>query len=270
VQYNSSSTLYEPWASRTTGTSITLTGSETATIDIDSQGRMWLATENGANLNVYYSDSPYTSFIGPVTLASNIDGDDIGVVKALPNNTVGVLWSNQTTKRFGFKVHIDGAAPGTWSADELPASQSADDSLGAAFGMADDHMNVKVGADGTLYAAVKTSYDQADHPKIALLIRRPNGVWDDLYEVDNAGTRAIVMINEASNLLRVVYTSAEGFNTIVYKDSPLNSISFGARQTMMSGAFNDVTSTKQNWATTFVAVASDSANSIDGVIFGSP
>ena len=27
------------------------------------------------------------------------------------------------------------------------------------------------------------------------------------------------MINEAANLLRIVYTSAEGFNTIVYKDS---------------------------------------------------
>ena len=269
VQYNTTSDTYEPWASRPTGTTITLTGSETATIDVDSTGRMWLATENGANLNVYYSDSPYTSFSGPVTLATNINGDDIGVVTALPNNTIGVLWSNQTTKRFGFKVHVDGAAPGTWSADELPASQSADDSLPAANGMADDHLNVKVGADGTLYAAVKTSYDTAGYPRIALLIRRPNGTWDDLYEVDQAGTRGLVVINEASNLLRIVYTSAEGFNSIVYKDSALSSISFGPRQTMMAAAFNDVTSTKQNWTDTMVVVASDSANNIDGVIFGS-
>ena len=175
VQYNTSADTYEPWASRTTGTSITLTGSETATIDVDSTGRMWLATENGANLNVFYSDSPYTSFSGPVTLANNINGDDIGVVTALPNNTIGVLWSNQTTKRFGFKVHVDGASPTAWSADELPASQSADDSLPAANGMADDHLNVKVAADGTLYAAVKTSYDTAGYTKIALIVRRPNG-----------------------------------------------------------------------------------------------
>ena len=267
VQYNASTTMYEPWASRTTGTSITLTGSETATIDIDSTGRMWLATENGANLNVYYSDSPYTSFSGPVTLATNINGDDIGVVTALPNNTIGVLWSNQTTKRFGFKVHVDGALPTAWSADELPASQSADDTLGAAFGMADDHLNVKVGADGTLYAAVKTSYDTAGYPRIALLIRRPNGTWDDLYEVDGTGTRALVLLNESANLLRIVYTSTEGFNTIVYKDSALSTINFGPRQTMMAGAFNDVTSTKQNWSTTVPVVASDSANSIDGVLF---
>ncbi len=180
------------------------------------------------------------------------------------------MWSNQTTKRFGFKIHVDGAAPGTWSADEVPASQSADDSLGAAFGMADDHMNVKVAADGTLYAAVKTSYDKAGYTRIALLVRRPNGIWDDLYEVDEAGTRGLVVINEASNLMRIVYTSTEGFAPIVYKQSTLSSISFGQRQTMMASAFNDVTSTKQNWTDSIVAVASNSTNSIDGVIFGSP
>ena len=34
-------------------------------------------------------------------------------------------------------------------------------------GMADDHMNVAVASDGTLYAAVKTSYDTAGYPKMA-------------------------------------------------------------------------------------------------------
>jgi hypothetical protein len=229
---------------------------------------MWLATESGTNLNVHYSDSPYTTFSGPVTLANNINGDDIGVVTALPNNTVGVLWSNQTTRRFGFKVHIDGGDPTVWSADELPASQSANDAVG--LGMADDHLNVKVAADGTLYAAVKTSYDTSGFPRIALLIRRPNGTWDDLYEVDGLGTRALVAINEGDDLLRIVYTASEGFNNIVYKDSALSSISFGPRQTMMAASFNDVTSTKQNWTDSLVVVASNSVNAIDGVIFPAP
>jgi VCBS repeat-containing protein len=268
VQYNTATDVYEPWASRPTPTSITLSGSETATIDVDSTGRLWLATESGTNLNVYHSVSPYTTFSGPVTLANNIGIDDIGVVKALPNNTIGVLWSNQTTRRFGFKTHVDGADPAVWSSDEVPASQSAIDSVGS--GMADDHLNVKVGADGTLYAAVKTSYDTPAYPRIALLIRRPNGMWDDLYEVDQAGTRGIVMINEGANLLRIVYTSAEGFNNIVYKDSALSSIAFTARQTMLAAPFNEVTSTKQNWTDTLVVVASNASNSIDGVIFGNP
>ena len=54
---------------------------------------------------------PIPLFTGPITFANNINDDDIGVVTALPNDTVGVLWSNQTTRRFGFKVHVDGQLP---------------------------------------------------------------------------------------------------------------------------------------------------------------
>ncbi|HEX5076793.1 MAG TPA: LamG-like jellyroll fold domain-containing protein, partial [Gemmatimonadaceae bacterium] len=248
--------------------------SETATIDVDSTGTMWLASESGTNIVVYHSPSPYTSFTGPVTLATNVNADDIGVVTALPNDTVGVLWSNQTTKRFGFKVHVDGAAPDAWSADEVPASQSADDTLGAAFGMADDHLNVAVASDGTLYAAVKTSYDQAGYTKIALLVRRPQvggpgGTWDDLYEVDGEGTRPIVLLNEATSSLKLVYTASESFNPIVYRDSALDPISFGPRQTLTSNALNDVTSTKQNWTDRVVVLASGSTNQIQAFQFDS-
>jgi VCBS repeat-containing protein len=79
-----------------------------------------------------------------------------------------------------------------------------------------------------------------------------------------------VVINEAANLLRIIYTSAEGFNPIVYKQTALSSINFGARQTLMTSSFNDVSSTKQNWTDSLVVVASNSSNSIGGVIFGSP
>ena len=214
VQYKSAGNTYEPWSSRPAATPISLPNSEIATIDLDSTGRMWLATENVANLNVYYSDSPYSSFTFATSLATNINDDDIGVVTALPNSTIGVLWSNQTTRRFGFKVHVDGQPAANWSADEVPAAASA---LNVGLGMADDHMNVKVASDGTLYAAVKTSYDTAGYPKIALLIRRPNGTWDPLYEVDQSGTRGIVLLNEQDHTVRIVYTSSEGYNDIVTK-----------------------------------------------------
>ena len=81
---------------------------------------MWLATETAADIVVYYSDAPYSSFTGPIALASNTSADDISAVTALPNGTVGVLWSNQTTQRFGFRVHVDGTDPNTWLADEVP------------------------------------------------------------------------------------------------------------------------------------------------------
>jgi hypothetical protein len=260
VEYVPAANTYALWATRPTATSIPLAGSETATIDIDSGGRMWLATEAGPQILVYYSDVPYAAFSGPVVLASNVTEDDISVVTALPDATIGVLWSNQNTQRFGFKRHQDGADPSVWSADEVPAGSSA---LNVGAGQADDHLHVAVATDGTLYAAVKTSYDTAGFPKIALLVRRPNVVlpgdpWDPLYEVDQAGTRGIVLLNEATARVRVVYTSSEGFNDLVFKETALSPISFGPRQTLITGGVNDATSTKQNWTDQVVVLASNS------------
>ncbi|MDI6858731.1 MAG: sialidase domain-containing protein, partial [Dehalococcoidia bacterium] len=254
VQHVPAANTYEAWSGRPTPTSLSLPGSETATIDIDSTGRMWLATESGSNINVYYSDSPYSSFNGPVTLANNVNDDDISAVIAMPGNKVGVFWSNQNTRRFGFRVHTDGTDPNTWSADEVPASQSA---VPVGSGMADDHMNLKVASDGTLYAAVKTSYDTGGYPKIALLVRRPDGTWDDLYEVDQSGTRGILLLNETAGTMRVVYTSSEAGGDIVYKDSSLSAISFGARQTLMSGSLNNPTSAKEVWSDDVVVLAAN-------------
>ncbi|MGA2286519.1 MAG: LamG domain-containing protein, partial [Dehalococcoidia bacterium] len=266
AQYVSAGNTYQLWPTRTTTTLISLPSySETSTIDIDTTGRMWLATDNGSNIIVYYSDSPYSSFSGPITLANNVNDDDISDVIAMPGNKVGVLWSNQQTQRFGFKTHTDGADPNTWSADELPASQSA---LNVGAGMADDHLNMKVAADGTLYAAVKTSYDTAGYPKIALLVRRPNGTWDNLYGLDEAGTRGIVVLNEAAGTVRVIYTTSEGSGDIVYKESSLSSISFGAKQTLMTGGLNNATSTKQNWSSSLVVLAGN-GSSANGVLITS-
>jgi large repetitive protein len=248
---------YQPWSSRPSASAISLPSSETATIDVDSTGRMWLSGRSGTNIVALYSDSPYSAWTGPVTIATGVNADDISVVTALPNNTIGILWSNQQTQRFGFKVHADGADPAVWSADEVPASQSA---LNVGAGMADDHLHVAVASDGTLYAAVKTSYDTGGYPKIALLVRRSAGTWDDLYAVDNAGTRAIVLLNEQDGVLTLVYTSSEGNNDIVYKQSPTSAIAFGSRTTLIAGANNNATSTKQNIAGDIVILAGDGSN----------
>ena len=63
---------------------------------------------------------------------------------------------------------------------------------------------------------------------MALLVRRPAGTWDPLYEVDESGTRGILLLNEPANELLFVYTSTEGTGDIVYRTSSTSSISFGA------------------------------------------
>jgi hypothetical protein len=54
-------------------------------------------------------------------LITGVNDDDIGVVVKLPGQ-IGVLWSNQNTQRFGFRLHNDADAAGVWGADEVPAS----------------------------------------------------------------------------------------------------------------------------------------------------
>ncbi|MHC4098080.1 MAG: hypothetical protein ACYSU3_18725 [Planctomycetota bacterium] len=261
VEYDAPSQSYQ----LSSTVDITLdSGVETATIDVDTTGRMWIASDASTAINVRYSDPPYNVWSSPITLASGISSDDISVVTTLANGSIGVLWSNQQTQRFGFRVHDDSAGPAVWSADEVPASQSA---LNVGLGMADDHLNVAVASDGTLYAAVKTSYDTAGYPKIAFLVRRPNGQWDDLYPVDTSGTRPITLLNEVDGAVTVFYTASEGSNNIVYKQSPISQISFdGAPLTLMSGSSNNVSSTKDNVTDEAVVISSGSNNAYGVII----
>ncbi|HRE52382.1 MAG TPA: T9SS type A sorting domain-containing protein [Flavitalea sp.] len=261
LEYVPATSTYQLWSIRPSATAITLDASvETATIDVDENGRMWLASDGSNTVNVRWSDAPYSSWSGPVVIANNINSDDISAIIALPGSPgkIGVLWSNQSSavKRFGFKtipVDADPSIPGNWSADEVPASQSAID---FGVGMADDHLNMKVASDGTLYCAVKTSYDNAAYPTIALLVRRPSGVWDDLYNVTTGGTRPIVILNETLGKLKVVYTSSESGGNIVYKESSASTISLGAQAVLITGSYNNATSAKQNYSEDIVILAS--------------
>ncbi len=123
--------------------------------------------------------------------------------------------------------------------------------------MADDHLNVALATDGTLYAAVKTGWDTLGVAKIALLIRRPVGGWDPLYSIDDTGTRPVVILDELDDTLRLVYTSAEGLNDIVMRTSSTARIAFGPRETLMTGGRNDATTAKQNTTGESVVLASN-------------
>lgn len=238
-------------------------GVETATIDVDSTGRLWVAYDRSSTIEVRYADGNYTTFSNPITVASGITSDDICSIIAMPGGTVGVFWSNQNAKRFGFRTHVDGTNPNTWTADEVPASQSAQ-STGKGF--ADDHMHLAVSANGTLYAAVKTSYDSGGYPSIALLVRRPNGVWDNVYTVDNSGTRPVVVISEAHNQFAVFYTENTGGGDIVMRASALDNIDLGPVQVALSGNFNDVTSSKANVGDEILVMAKKSGSAFATVI----
>jgi hypothetical protein len=256
VTYNQATSTYV----RSSSGQIPITldnGVETASIDVDGNGRMWLASAGTTTVNVRWSDAPYTIWSNPTTIATGINDDDICAIISLPGK-IGVLWSNQTTKAFGFRTHLNGTDPSVWTNDEVPASQSAE-AVGA--GMADDHINLKASSDGTLFAAVKTSYDATGYTRIALLVRRPNGTWDNMYPVTtgSVGTRPVVVLNEAKDKLKVFYTSVDGGGNILYKESPISSISFGPQQTLFTGNYNNLTTAKENYNSEIVLLASSSS-----------
>ena len=258
LEYVAASNTYQLWSERPTPTPAYV--GETGTIDVDSTGRMWLATESALNgVEVYYSDYPYGSFSGPIFLAPHIASDDITAVTALPNNTIGVFWTDRTTQGFGFRVHEDGTDPAVWLADEDPASQSKDPN---GTGMSDDHVHLAVAPDGTLFAAVKTGHTPSGpFPIMALLVRHPiaggsGGTWDDIHFVDNLGTRPIVVFNEDKSTIRVFYTRG---TEIVFRESPASPIAFGPIQTLLPAGFNNATSAKDRWSGRLLVLASDLA-----------
>ena len=262
LEYDQSHQVYDFWSKRTSTVGLNFKSStETATIDMDGDGRMWLAYDGSSEIYTVWSDPPYQKWSSPVTVTTGITTDDICAVISLPGK-IGILWSNQNSKRFGFKTHNDGASPGTWSGDEVPASQSA---VNTGHGMADDHMNMAVATDGTLYCAVKTSYDNSSYPEIALLVRHSSGSWDKLYEVSSRGTRPLVILNEALKKLRVVYTNQNGGGNIVYNESSADKISFGSQKRLISGTYDNSTSTKANFNSEIVILAS-SSNKAVGVL----
>lgn len=242
LQYDLADNRFEAWAARPQLVNLPLdSGVETATIEVDSTGRMWVASDVTSTVVVRYSDGLYTSWSAPITVASGIKSDDISTIIAMPNNQIGVFWSNQNTKLFGFRLHADGTNPTLWSADERPASQSA---LSVGAGMADDHMHLAVTSDGTLYAAVKTSYDKSPYPKMALLVRRPNGTWDNLYAVDTGGTRPTIIVSEAAGKVLMAYESNEGGGDILYRETAFGAVNLSPVKVMISGSLADVTTAK--------------------------
>ncbi len=259
VEYKQATNAYELWNKRAATAFINLdSGAETGTIDVDGTGRMWLASDGVNDIRVRWSDSPYNTWSSPVIVGTGITDDDICAIIALPvQGQMGILWSDQNLRRFGFKTHNDGTSPSTWSADENPASQS---SLNIGKGMGDDHLNLAIASDGTLYCAVKTSYDTPGYPRLALLKRSPAGSWDNLYEVSESGTRGIVILNESAGKIKVVYTSQEEGGDILYRESPTSMISFSPALTLINGKYNNPTSSKNNYDPDVVILASDAAN----------
>ena len=237
-------------------------GTESATIDRDSTGALWVTFTRGSKVWVSRTtDAAQTAWTAPFLISgadTAVSSDDISAVVAF-DGKIGVLWSDQASDAIRFAYHVDGAADSSWIV-ETPLSGT---------GLADDHVNIKSlqGDDqGRLYAAVKISLTASTDPNLMVLTRTANGAWSATATATVADklTRPQVVLDKTNRVLHVLQ-STEGGGSIFHKSSPLSDRpSFppgkGAPFITWSGAkINDVSTSKHPVTSTtgLVAIASD-------------
>ena len=236
---------------------------ETLVIDKDSTGKLWATWQQNntifLNRTLNGDDRQWgTPFALPAS-GTSVTVDDNSAVIAFGGDSIGVMWSNQTTSNDAmyFAVHVDGQPETVWGAART-AIQGPN--------TADDHINLKslqVDSSGRVYAAVKTSFTNSSQPQIMLLVRdRSTGDWTSypIARVSDCPNRVIVLIDEENRVLHTFFSAPappafacnSSGGAIYQKTSPLDAIAFpiGAGTPVIldadSAYVHNVSSTKQN------------------------
>ncbi len=253
---------------------------ESLSIAQDSQHRLFAAWTRGAKVYVTESTGPAdassVSFMTPFTPAvagTAVTADDIATVVAYGGGHVMVMWSNQSLGEFDYAIHTDGAAATAWSGGVAAAGPLA----------ADDHINVKASPAGDVYAAVKTSRDNASpstptDPLLELLVyRAASGSWSTYTysTVADSETRPIVELDPAANLIHVYATGPSLAHHLAYegtiyeKTSSMSNLSFATGvgtpviRDASSAHMNNATGTKQTVdSSSGIVVMADDASTL--------
>jgi hypothetical protein len=209
----------------------TLGGSESATIDKDSVGRLWVTWTRKSRVWVAHSDATHlnwTAGFQPKVPDVVIKADDVSALIAF-NGQIGVLWSDQQSHAFRFAVHRDGDPDDVWRVETA---------MGGA-NLADDHINLKQlsgDASGRLFAAIKTSQDDAgpNAMLVGVLVRTPRSDGTGSWSVVPAGTvaddhtRPLLMIDQTNSELYFFATAPVQGGDIFYKKTALTNPHFAA------------------------------------------
>lgn len=209
--------------------------SEVATVAVDSRGRVWIAYDTEVfpvDMLVRYTTTGDRAFApDPLVVASGASLDDVCAVTAFGGDRIGVMWSDQTNRYFGFRVHRDEDPPDQWQPIEIIASEAR---------LPDDHISLAPATDGRLFAAVKTNYDTPGQPVIGLYVRSTEGIWSGLHEVctlsdSSAATKPVAMLSESEKRIYVVYTNRAFRPACVQEQhADLDSLVFSAPTTLIS------------------------------------
>jgi hypothetical protein len=245
---------------------------ESITLAKDSMGKLWATFTQNSQVWVNRSlgtDSQWGQpFLLPVTGAA-AHYDDISAVTAFQRDKIGVMWSNQSTRKFYFATHRDGDPDGTWQSEIAYGGGVG----GCSSGCANDHLNVKqLTSDGTgrVFAAIKTANRNTGQPFVMLIVRDAQGTWRShvFGVVEDLHTRPMIMIDEEHRRLFMFAVAPEVGGGIYFKQTSLDAISFPPGvgtpfiQGSQDGDISNPTTTKQNVnsATGLVVLASANRN----------
>ncbi len=227
-------------------------GSESASIEKDSTGKLWITYTKSSRVWVAHtttSDTTWGAPYQPVVNDTTITADDLSGLISVKGK-IGVMYSDEGDEKFSFAVHQDGASDSQWSYETAAAGPM----------LADDHLNLKnVGDDpaGRVYAVVKTSTNDTASPNpadplILLLVRDTDGTWSKnvVATVADDWTRPQVQIDTVNRRVLVFGTAPVKGGTIYEKTAPIDNPTFATGKgtpylTYKGRTINNVAGTKQ-------------------------
>ncbi len=243
-------------------------GAKSSSVAVDGLGRPWATFMQGGGMLVTHAvgalGGSWSIPVAPAGDESLATTDDISSIAAIPGGIVA-MWSNQRTGAFYAVARKDGDPLQSWQPVETPLSGKK---------MADGHISLTVGPEGTLFAAVKTSLDDVANgpgrsPLLFVLARRPDGAWSShvAATVADGVTRAEITVADAQRRLYLTFSAPSGGGQLYYKVASTERVQFvagrGAPLTNVPGAqINNVTGTKQSVDpdTGIVLLASDDSS----------
>jgi hypothetical protein len=142
---------------------------ETATITQDSKNQYWVCADMNESIMVWHSPNGRNWSV-PITIADNINKDDISLIVSLKNQ-VSIIWSDQNTQSINERIHYDIDKYNQWS--ERIIVQEGNNN-------ADDHLNATVFKKGKMILATKNSVDEVNQAQFILRIRDKMGKWTNI------------------------------------------------------------------------------------------
>lgn len=217
--------------------SVTDRGGRTASLDVDSTDRVWIAFVTRSEVLVTSSADDGVTWVPPAP--PPVSGTDLGVGEVAAvvafDDSVGVMWSDQQRSRFSFAVHRDGDALTQWSL-EIPLSGP---------GLTDDHISLKVArgpAGEMVLAAIKTSQDELGPegaPLMMVLARPSTGGWVAHVAgvVADQQNRPSLVVDEVNAAVHFLSHAPASGGSIYVNSAPLSDLRFraGRGEVLLSG-----------------------------------